>query len=198
MIDIHLIPEPGFDASYTINALKHPDITVQIGQFVYLNVLEARLKAYKMGNNPFVSFVDTDNDKILDLSWISEALDILKNPKIVAVYPRWKCHDYITPYEPWDRKHHWHLAKYGPKAHHLTIMRREPVIELLEDAKKNVGHLMSKTEIYLPGALARYGDFAPVNAIAYDWVLRENSARTFPDLHASKWLYQQMLKHPIN
>lgn len=196
MIDVHLIPHPDFDPTPTIEALDHPDITVQIGQFVPGNVLEASLQAYKMGTNPYVSWVDADGDKVLDVSWVPEALKMLEDPKIVAVYPMWKCYDYVTSFKPWDRKTHWQLEKYGPKAHHLTIMRREPVIELLEQAKKEVGHLISKVEIYLMGALGLYGDFASIDAVAYEWVIRSGSARTFSDDHAKRWLYQQFLKYP--
>lgn len=195
MIDIHLIPQAGFDPNPNILALQHPDITVQIGQYVHMNVLEARLQAFKLGTNPYVSWVDADGDKVLDISWIPQALKMLEDPKIVAVYPRWVCYEYTTPFKPWDRLTHWNMEKYGPRAHHLTIMRRDHVVELLEEAKEAVGHLMSKVEVYLLGALARYGDFAPIDAVAYEWVIRKGSARSFSDIHAMPWIHQRLVRH---
>lgn len=92
MVDIHVIPNPGFEENLieTIRALQHPRTRVQVGNYVPGNMLDARIQAYSMGSCPYVSWVDCD-DRVIDISWIEMAIDILDSyPHVAAVYPRWQ------------------------------------------------------------------------------------------------------------
>lgn len=187
MIDIHIIPTPGFEEGLAamVKKLEHPRITVQFGQFVDGNLLEARWLAYNQGNAPYVSFADGD-DAVLDISWIDRALHILDNyPHVAAVYPRWCATqvgkpNHVSPIHKWTPEMH-RLCSSQPLAHHLTIMRRHQVLELLKVARENVSKMTKNPERYLSSGLARYGQLVSFDDVAYEWRLRPGTARTVDD-----------------
>src|SRR3954465_1312027 len=91
MIDVHIICTPGNEAlcEQQVSRLQHPLVNIVRGSYVQGNILEARYRAFAQGSAPFVSWVD-DDDEVLDLSWLPEAVQKLQDQAVSAVYPRWK------------------------------------------------------------------------------------------------------------
>ena len=197
MIDLHMIRTPdyeGFDDQ--AKRASHPKVTIVEGDYVKGNMLEARMKAYAKGSNPYVSWID-DDDIVLDMSWIDSALEMLEDKSIAAVYPQWRArmNDKIvhqTTFRPWNISHHESNGG-SPEAHHLTIMRRENVLELLEQVKAITPvHVKSQDRLLTTG-MWRYGKVVPIEALAYEWLLRPNSARSLPENRAvSAWAESHM------
>lgn len=190
MIDIHIIPTPGFDDNFRVmkEKLQHPLVNVITGEWIDLNLLEARWRAYNQGTSPYVSFADGD-DAVLDISWLGHAMSILDNhPHVVCVYPRWKVveadkPDRFSPIHEWSPELHRSFASQ-PLPHHLSIMRRSAVIELLKIARDEVGFMTKNPERYLVSGLSRYGLLVPIDDVAYEWRLRSGTARTIEDTSA--------------
>lgn len=196
MIDVHVIPNPGFDESKVIRALQHPLAQVQVGEYVKGNVLEARRRAYALGSCPYVTWVDGD-DQVLNTEWFELAIQILDSyPYISAVYPRWQAvrNDEVikvTPVHVWNPRVHADF-QYTPFAHHLTVMRRYQVLDLLDVAKANIGALMGSADRYLVSGLVRYGQLCALDSVAYEWHLRLSTARTRGDTpEAVKWVRER-------
>ena len=199
MIDVHIIPTVGFEQNYADMVAQleaHPKIIVQTGEFIQDNLLEARWLAYNKGTAPYVSWVDGD-DAILDLSWVDRALGILdRNPHVSCVYPRWRTlrEDGVikeSPIHVWSPEHHSHFT-YAPLPHHLSIMRRENVLELLKLARENVSGMIKNPERYVLSGLIRYGQLLSFNDMAYEWRLRDGTARSKEDpADVIKWVRHQ-------
>ena len=194
MVDIHVIPSPGFDENLVkiLQALQHPQVHVQIADYVEGDILAARLRAYSLGDCPYVSWVDGD-DRVLDIKWIELAVFILDScPHISAVYPRWTAIKNgkvkkTPPIHVWDARMHstW---SYLPMAHHLTVMRKHQVLELLGDAQEAVGGMVKSQDRYLMSALVRHGQLVSLDDVAYEWHLRPNTGRSAQDSpKAIKW-----------
>lgn len=204
MIDVHIIPTPTFEASRAemVQDLQHPLIKIHIGEHIVGNLLEARWRAYMLGSSPYVSFAD-DDDKVLDLSWIERAVEVLEsNPDVSAVYPRERIVAVngrvdVAPFKEWTVDLHagfsWH-----PAPHHLTIMRRHAVIELLDDAKTAVPHMIKNPERYVASGLVRYGRLVAFPDIAYEWRLRNGSARFKTDPpEVRRWVSSRALEDMV-
>lgn len=198
MIDIHVIPNPDFDENciQVIRALQHPLTQVQVGDYIEGNVLEARRRAYERGTCPYVSWADGD-DQVLDTEWFELAIHILDSyPYISAVYPRWQAVKNnrvvkVTPVHVWNPQVHSSF-QYVPFAHHLTVMRRYQVLDLLDVARANVGGLMGAADRYLMSALVRYGQLCAIDNIAYEWHLHPGTARTKGDPPETvKWVRER-------
>lgn len=182
MIDSGRFPE---NFALQCERVRHPKVRLQVAEPVWGNVAEARRLAYAMGDHPFVSWID-DDDEVLDMSWIDRALEILEDPKVSAVYPRWCSSGTLEqeiPVHEWKLigSHH-HLQPY---AHHLTIMRREYVPEFFEEVGDRP--LLRDQDILLVASMARHGRLVALPNLAYRWALREGTARSHqepPDLHS--------------
>ena len=173
------------EASYQaqLERLRHPLVNIIEGEYVLGNLLEARYRSYLKGTAEYVSWVD-DDDEVLDLSWLSTAVDLLQDPKVMAVYPRWRATrngkpKHETPAEPWSiRLHH---QQYGwPVAHHLTIMRRSMVLRVLEELRAGCPIMTKDQDRLLTFTLARFGQLVSVPNMAYEWKLRQGSVRQQP------------------
>lgn len=156
--------------------VRHPSVRLQIAEPVWGNVAEARRRAYALGDHPFVTWID-DDDEVLDMSWIDQALEILEDPEVSAVYPRW-CSSgalhLVTPVREWElMASHYCLE---PAAHHLTIMRRAHIAEFFRDVGDRP--LLRDQDILLVASMARHGRLVALPDMAYRWVLRDGSART--------------------
>lgn len=187
MIDIHMINSGRFPENFERQAerVRHPKVRLQISEPVWGNLVEARRIAYSKGDFPYVSWID-DDDEVLDMSWVDEALEILEDKNVSAVYPRW-CSSGAMVRE--TRIHEWKLIgahhPLWPCAHHLTIMRRQNVTPFFDEVGDRP--LMRDQDILLVASQARYGRLVALPAMAYRWELREGTARSHqePDeLHA--------------
>lgn len=186
LIDIHMIDSgkfPDLANAQRKKMMEHPLVQFQEGEFVHLNLREARLRSYSKGTCPYVSFID-DDDEVLDISWLEQAIDILeKNPDVSAVYPRYETwefgkHARTLPFEArWNENIHRQLP---PVAHHLTIMRRENVMAIHEMFK--VHPVMTRMqEPLLTLGMLRFGRLVPLDVIAYRWIVRPDSMRITND-----------------
>jgi hypothetical protein len=195
MIDVHMIDGGKFPklAAQNREAVKHPLITLHDAPWVDQNLRLARLQGFSMGTNPYVSFIDDDDD-VLDVSWIGEAVQILEgNPGISAVYPRYETYHNgrsiktLPIQDPWNAELH---RRPPPVAHHLTIMRRENVLEIHEHMKIHP-IIMREQDVILTQAMLRFGRMHPVQNIAYRWHLRPGSARLSCDIPTVRnWSYE--------
>lgn len=187
MIDIHMIDSGRFPENFArqVERVRHPSVTLQIAAPVWGNVAEARRRAYALGDHPFVSWID-DDDEVLDVTWVDRALGILQDPEVSAVYPRWCSTGAVkleTPRHEWQLMGAHHYLK--PFAHHLTIMRREHIAEFFEDVGDRP--LMRDQDILLVASMARHGRLVSLPNLAYRWALRKDTPRTHrepPDLNA--------------
>jgi len=195
MVDIHVIPNPGFEDNLkeVIAALTHPRIIVHQSGYVAGNLLAARLAAYRLGTNPYVSWVDGD-DRVLSVTWLDHALGMLESdPTIAAVYPRWVTvkngkRGKGSPIHEWNVDLHTSFSSV-PLAHHLTIMRRSQVIGLLEEAHDAVGCLVKSADRFYLSGIARYGRLVALDDVAYEWHLREGTGRSHDEpLEVVNWL----------
>jgi hypothetical protein len=190
MIDVHVIPVEGFDLTKLVRSLEHPLISVHVAEFVPGNILQARANGFRLGVQPYVSWVDGD-DEILDVGWVDQAILALQDPKIVAAYPRWKASHYHgmeheSEFVPWSRANHWKPDGPAPRAHWLTVMRRGPVQELMQTALRDLGSLVTGTEHFLMSGLARYGRFHAIDALAYHWKIRPQSGISHSNTEAAR------------
>jgi hypothetical protein len=200
MIDVHMIDSgccPELCARQQ-EIVQHKSIVLQKGVYVSGNLLEARILSYSKGVNPYVTWID-DDDEVLDLSWIDHALYLLEDPKISAVYPRWHCTEdnkilYESPFIPWSFEYQDRKSGF-PLAHHLTIMRRENVLQILNEFKINVGRMIKEQDRLLTYSMNLFGKLVPVENIAYNWKLRNNSTRIIKEAQTtSAWVNQYRLK----
>jgi len=187
VIDIHMIDSGKFPANLAAQAerVRHPQVQLHIADPVWGNLAEARRRAYALGDHPFVSWID-DDDEVLDVSWIDRAMEILQDPEVSAVYPRWCSTGAIEQETP---RRDWQLigahSYLQPFAHHLTIMRRAHIAEFFDDVGDRP--LLRDQDILLVASMARHGRLVALPDMAYRWVLREGTARSHrepPDLQA--------------
>lgn len=188
MIDIHMIDSGKFPENFARQAERvcHPRVRLQVAQPVWGNLAEARRRAYALGDHEFVSWID-DDDEVLDTSWIDDALEILRDVSVSAVYPRWRSTGVLaleTPFEPWDlMSAHYYLK---PFAHHMTVMRRAHIPQFFDDV--NGRPLLRDQDILLVASMARHGRLVAHPAMAYNWVLREGTARSHREpQHLDAW-----------
>jgi hypothetical protein len=188
VIDLHIIDSGLFPENLAkqIERVQHPLVTVHIAEPVWGSVAEARRRAYSMGSNPFVTWVD-DDDEVLDTSWLGMAVRLLQGDSgISAVYPRWRSSGALemqTPDMAWDLMKAHHYLK--PFAHHMTVMRRENVTRFFDEVGDRP--LIRDQDLLLVASQARYGVLVAASAMAYRWHLHDASARSHqepPDLHA--------------
>ena len=195
MLDIHIIPNPGFDENLkeVVAALAHPKIAIHLADWVEGNLLTARLAGYAKGTNPYVSWVDGD-DRVVSVDWVDRALEILEaDPTIAAVYPRWytskngkKLRE--SPNLEWSLDLHRSFTSI-PLAHHLTIMRRPHVLSLLKEAHDAVGCMVKSADRFVISGLVRYGRLVMLEDIAYEWRLRDGTGRSHNENEATvKWV----------
>lgn len=201
MVDIHVIPNPGFEMNLVnvVQALRHPQVCVHVADYVPGDILAARLQGYSLGTCPYVSWVDGD-DCVLDIKWIEIAISILdRNPHISAVYPRWTTvkngqTKKTTPIHVWDAAVHERWASV-PLAHHLTIMRRPQVLALLSTAQLAVGGMVKSQDRYLMSGLVRFGQLKSLDDLAYEWHLHPNTGRSAQDSpEAIKWCWKRAVE----
>lgn len=177
-IDIHIIPAPGNEANFQaqLERLKHPLVTTQVAEYVPGAIVQARCRAYAMGTCEYVSWVD-DDDTILTLDWLDEAVRILDNdPSVSAVYPRWKytVHGVVTHVSKAERNP-MHL-----EPHHLTIMRRKYAVPMMESIRDVYPTMCLWQDLMVPIGQLRHGRLVPLNVIAYEWKGRDGSGRSLP------------------
>lgn len=193
MIDIHMIDSGRWakNLQLQVERVKNPLVSLHITQPVWGNVLQARYDAYLQGSNPYVTWID-DDDEVLDVTWLSQAVDALEADKhLAAIYPRWVAYDGNTvratsPAIPWEINL---VRRSPPVAHHLTIMRRTHVLAVLKQALDGVGLLVQQTENLITASMVRYGRLQLQPTIAYRWNLFPGTARTMSDLpDARRWV----------
>lgn len=195
MIDVHMIDGGHFplQADKQRQMMQHPLVTLHTAPYVYRNLREARYNGFSMGSHPYVSWID-DDDEVLDISWIEEAVHILdSNPGIAAVYPRYQTFHNgrmiacLPLQEPWKAELH---RNPPPVAHHLTIMRRENVMTIHELLKANP-IMTREQDVLLTQGMLRFGTMHPVPNIAYRWHLHPGGARLMHDPAGVRaWSYQ--------
>lgn len=193
MIDVHMIDSGKFPDNFALQAdrVRHPLVKLQVAQPVWGNIADARRRAYALGDSPYVSWID-DDDEVLDIKWVDRAIAILESDASVsAVYPRWCSRGELTLETPCQD---WQLIGahncLQPFAHHLTVMRREHVAPFFADVGDRA--LLRDQDILLVASMARYGRLVALPDMAYCWVLREGTSRTYRE---PRDLNQWGLKH---
>lgn len=194
MIDIHMIDSGRYPAEAAAQrvAMQHELVTLQEAEYVHHNMREARYRGFSLGTNPYVSWID-DDDEVVDITWLERAVEILeKNPDVSAVYPRYetfhrgKLLSTLPLQEPWTAELH---RQPPPVAHHLTIMRREHVMTIHELMKANP-IMTREQDVLLTQAMLRFGRIVPVPNIAYRWHLRPGGVRLLNDgVQVRSWSY---------
>jgi hypothetical protein len=156
---------------------RHPLVRFHRASPVWGNTARARRQGYTLGSQPFVTWID-DDDALLDLTWLPQALRILRDDSsVAAVYPRWRCsgaYEFTVPVHRWSLRNA-HCAN-TPYAHHLTVMRRENVTQFFRDLGART--LVRDQDALLVHAQARHGRLVALPALAYHWRLRPGSGRT--------------------
>lgn len=194
MIDIHMIDSGRYptEAENQRVTMRHPLVKLQAAEYVHRNMREARYKGFGLGTNPYVSWID-DDDEVLDVSWLEQAVTLLENdPTIAGVYPRYETYhrgrviSQLPLQEPWTAELH---RSPPPVAHHLTIMRRENVMAIHELLKAN--QIMTREQdVLLTQAQLRFGRMVPLPNIAYRWHLRPGGVRLLNDgVQVRSWSY---------
>jgi hypothetical protein len=185
MLDVHMIDSGKWPLNLELQAerIKHPLVTLQAGTYVKGNLLEARWLSYSKGTNPYVTFID-DDDEVLDTSWITDAIELLESdPGVSAVFPRWEAYQdgklvTAASTENWSPAL---MRRSPPDAHHLTIMRRENVMSTLEFVRRNCALMTHQQDIVLMISMMQFGRLHKVQNLAYRWNLHHQSARTMYD-----------------
>lgn len=175
-VDIHIIKSPGFQAHFHAQAqrLAHPRINVHEAPYVAGSVIKARLRGFSLGTAPYVSWVDDDEDQVLDVEWIDAALDLLdSDPTIAAVYPQWQAVAKGSVV-------HASNASIPLEPHHLTIMRRDNVLPMLTAMRDAHPQMMIFHELAVCLGQLRFGRLVALPTLAYQWVMHDASARSVP------------------
>lgn len=192
MIDVHIINSP----DWIENMQRQKDILSQnknislfICEPVDGDLFEARRQAYKNGTAEFVSFVDPD-DQILDMRIFDLAERTLSRDKTISsIYSRWRSiHEKnprkitTTQFKKWEPK--IHDSWTHPIVHQIIVHRRANIEKTYEDLKGiKWGYLESWI---VNAAQMQYGRLEQIDLIAYEWLLRENSARTYDKMKTSE------------
>lgn len=184
-IDIHMIDSGAHaeNAAAQLSRVQHPLIRAHVTPPVWGNVAAARRRGFALGSHPLVSFID-DDDVVLDMAWVDQAIDIMCDPEVAAVYPRWcgtgSLGQIETPEHSWSITHAH--SPHMPYAHHLTVMRRANVEKFFADVGERA--MVREADRLLIAAQARFGRLVALPAVAYRWVLRDGSARTHAEPEA--------------
>ena len=167
VVDLHIIDSGRHPENFAaqLRRAQHPLVTVHVAQPVWGNTLEARRLAYATGTAPFQTWVD-DDDEILSLDWVAEAVTILRSdPQVSAVFPRWRSPQVGEPTEK-----NWASLRPGaalPQAHWLTLMRRGNVAAFFE---RMAGRTMVvHQDLLLVHFQARFGRLVALPDMAYRW-----------------------------
>lgn len=182
MIDLHMIPSPGFELGFAEQTarVQHRLITVQTGEFVENDMLSARSRSYALGSQKYVSWMDPD-DEVLDVSWIDGAIELMEwDDGVAAVYPRWQA-SVDGRVVRTTAIHEWDPTSFNmgstPLGHHLTIMRRENVMDFFERLKRRTAIFQNRVDLLLVHSQMRYGRCVAEPTVAYNWRLQPKSGR---------------------
>lgn len=178
MLDIHVAVKPGVPFTHVIRHVKHQMVTVHVTEHVPGDVLSARRSGYSMGSNPFVTWIDPD-DQVLDLSWLPEALVWMQDEHVSAIAPRWETTGkkrYVIPVMTFDRET-FNMGSL-PHGHHLTIMRRANVEWALSQL---TGPSVQRVDSAIVRLQQKFGTIRQHPAVAYRWFLQEGTARSVQD-----------------
>jgi hypothetical protein len=181
LIDIHVIDSGKFPENLQLvkAALVHPLVTLHTVSY-QAPILKARATGYAQGTAPYVSSVD-DDDAVLDTSWFEEAIRLLDtHPDISCVYAqeRVTCEGnlaYTTSGNPWTLEEH---KRTPALLHHLVVMRRPYVETSLAKLQLSLLPLSKDVDSALFTSMMRYGRPHCLPVVAYEWRVRERSART--------------------
>lgn len=192
MIDFHMLDSGKWSENLALQAerIKHPLVTLQLSPPVWGNILEARYNAYQLGTNPYVSWID-DDDEVLDVSWLDSAIELLESDQDVsAVYPRWCAYEgdklkVMQRIEPWT---YLHQRRSPPAAHHMTIMRRKNLMPILERMRTEVGVMVHQQDVCIGISNLKFGRMHYDHSLAYRWNLWPGTGRTLIDTAtAQRW-----------
>lgn len=191
MVDVHIINDPVWAA----NAKAQANILQQIG-YVRIHYSEpilgdlfgARANAYKLGQMPFVSFIDAD-DQVLDPNFFKVAADFLmNNPQVSSVFSRCKIRKEgqsvgrDTPLIKWTPSVHdsWSI----PLVHQIIVHRRENIARTFEQLSGvKWGYLESWI---VNAAQMQFGSLHQLDSVAYEWLIKASSARHVPEMNPGK------------
>lgn len=194
MLDIHMIATTGWEDNFEVQKKimeSNPRVTVHREDFIPNHVLYARINGYAKGTSKYVSYFD-DDDYIIDFDWVDEAIEMMeRNPRIAIVYPRYNAVHagkviHTTPTGPYRQNRSF------PPIHSLSIMRREQIEQaskmFTEGLKPLNPQVTNRLDNLMHNSLKKFGMFANIPNIAYNWNLREGTARNTPlELHVERW-----------
>lgn len=177
-IDVHLLHMP--NGIEIVGDISSPHIVVRHKEGIVGNTLNARLNAFALGSEPYISFVDPDDEVNVDAFKI--CLDELEaNPELGGVYTN----STIIHHNPniYDRPHfldhvwskEYHMSRMNP-IHQLTVMRRsvyEQIIEqMLQDITPFRHLLLSYSEQIMYAYIASVAPWKFINVNGYNWYKR--------------------------
>jgi hypothetical protein len=193
-LDIHMIKTPGWEKNFQEQKklLERSNITVYEVDYIKDHVLYARANGFSKGTAKYVSYFD-DDDRVLDVSWIDEALQRMEDDKSIAViYPRYQATRnnkivYVSPDKPFAVDFSW------PRVHSLSIFRREYIKLVFDKVIDELAPLKpaktSTIETLIFQGMTKFGTLVHVPNIAYSWDLRSGSARlTQLEKHVELWV----------
>ena len=177
-IDLHVIRTPKFDANMEAMLVNFsPEFfDIHICDRVDGNITEARRRAFRRGTNELKTFIDPD-DEILDLTWISKAIEEMSATELAAIACRYKISyingkSHVYPFSIWTKDKYLEYTS-PPIIHHLSIMRSRHLDVILETLKNmNIRY----SELFINQMIPLYGDIKIYQNIGYHWILRPGSA----------------------
>lgn len=185
MIDVHIIHMPGERHDWweeCERSLENHPITIHHINGVVGDVRQARLNGYRLGNHEYVSYVDPD-DVVLPGAFESMLQELSKRPDVCGAYSLSNRMDHsgkhlglIHPYREFSRDY---LSRCVTEIHQLAVMRREPIIQTIQD-NFDLIHPIGYTEITYFALFAQKYDWLAVDHVGYNWRVHSSGAHMQP------------------
>lgn len=177
-VDVHVLHLP--DEINICGDLNDPHVDVHHLDGIRGNTLQARTNGFRAGSNPYVSFVDPDDE--VDLTGYKKCLDELEtNPELGGVYTNsW------IKYEREDlrdrrqyRDHVWELDRMRKSIpiHPMFVIRRSVMEEAL-NAIVNPPAYWTLAEQMIYAHCAVIAPFKYLDFVAYTWYDRIKGGHT--------------------
>lgn len=191
-VDVHCLHIPSTDMNLwkeCQSSLLGEPINLHIVQGIVGNIEEGRVKGFRIGNSPYVSFVDPD-DIVLPGAFASciEALE--KNKELCGAFTDELLingNGDTTSKGIWSGKP-WHPLKQLDQRylHHVTVMRRCYVEKYYDDLilLRHLG------EYILKALITEHGPWMHVNHVGYKWRVWNGGAHVWfsnDDIHNARW-----------
>jgi hypothetical protein len=180
-VDVHLLHMP--EEINTIGDLDDPHIVVHHLNGIVDGILKARTIGFNSGTEPYVSFVDPDDE--VNLSAFKQCIDVLDaNPHLGGVYTNSTIihfRDHVPDKVKYRDDHEWSLdwMKTSTPVHQLMVGRREIVTQAINNipAELGVGRT-ALAEQLIYAHMAVLAPFQFINIQGYTWYCRRGAAHS--------------------